>query len=42
MAKVKNHPLLPDDVAVHGLIMDPETGKIDVVINGFDQLKNDL
>lgn len=42
VAKVKNHPLLPDDVAVHGLIMDPETGKIDVVINGFDQLKNDL
>jgi carbonic anhydrase len=42
VAKVKNHPLLPDYVAVHGLIMDPETGKIDVVINGFDQLKNDL
>ena len=35
VAKVRNHPLMPDNVAIHGLIMDPETGRLDVVINGF-------
>lgn len=39
VATVKNHPLLPTDVAVHGLIMNPETGKIDVVVDGFEKLK---
>lgn len=29
---IKNHPLIPNDVRVHGLIMDPETGKIDIVV----------
>lgn len=38
VAKVKNHPLMPDNVAIHGLIMDPETGRLDVVINGFDYI----
>ncbi|MDB5054764.1 MAG: ytiB [Bacilli bacterium] len=28
---IKNHPLLPSDILVHGLIMDPETGKLEVV-----------
>lgn len=42
VTRVKNHPLLPADVAVHGLIMSPETGKIDVVIDGFEALKNNL
>ncbi|OOM11741.1 beta-class carbonic anhydrase [Clostridium saccharobutylicum] len=31
---IKNHPLIPKDIRVHGLIMDSETGKIDIVING--------
>ncbi|WP_101475007.1 carbonic anhydrase [Fusobacterium sp.] len=35
--KVKNHPLVPKDVIVHGLIIDPETGKVDVVVDGFKQ-----
>lgn len=39
VAKVKEHPLMPSDVAVHGLVMDPETGKLDVIINGFDFLQ---
>lgn len=38
VAKVRNHPLMPDNVAIHGLIMDPETGRLDVVINGFDYI----
>ena len=38
VSEVKNHPLMPKDVAVHGLIMDPETGKLDLRINGWDEL----
>lgn len=38
VAKVKNHPLMPENVAIHGLIMDPLTGRLDVVINGFEYL----
>lgn len=32
---IKNHPLLPKKVPVHGLVIHPETGKLDVVINGY-------
>ncbi len=32
---VRNHPLLPAEVLVHGLIIDPETGHIDVVVDGY-------
>jgi carbonic anhydrase len=31
---VKYHPLLPPDVAVHGLVIHPETGKLDVLVDG--------
>lgn len=31
---IKNHPLIPKEIRVHGLIMDPETGDIEVIING--------
>ncbi|PSL44508.1 carbonic anhydrase [Salsuginibacillus halophilus] len=28
---LRTHPLLPDDTAVHGLVIHPETGAVDVV-----------
>ncbi|MGJ9459279.1 beta-class carbonic anhydrase [Oceanobacillus sp. CF4.6] len=28
---IRNHPLLPKEVKVHGLVIDPDTGKVDVV-----------
>lgn len=31
---IKSHPLFPEDVKVHGLIMDPETGEINVIVDG--------
>jgi carbonic anhydrase len=31
---IKNHPLLPEDIIVHGLIIDPSTGELTVVKNG--------
>ncbi|MGG3800009.1 beta-class carbonic anhydrase [Metabacillus fastidiosus] len=34
---IVNHPLLPNAVPVHGLVIDPATGKLDVVINGYDR-----
>ncbi|MGE5702674.1 MAG: beta-class carbonic anhydrase [Clostridia bacterium] len=33
---VKNHPLLPPGISVHGLIIDPHTGKLDLVENGYE------
>ncbi|MGN1387605.1 MAG: beta-class carbonic anhydrase [Bacillus sp. (in: firmicutes)] len=34
---IRNHPLIPTDVKVHGLVIDPTTGKLDVVVDGNEQ-----
>lgn len=31
---VKNHPLMDRSVPVHGLVIDPTTGKLDLIVNG--------
>ena len=31
---IKEHPLFPNDIKVHGLIMSPETGEVDIIVNG--------
>lgn len=36
---VKNHPLLPADVAVHGLVIDPKTGQLDLLIDGAQRAR---
>lgn len=33
---IKQHPLLPKDVVVHGLIIDPETGKLEKIVDGYE------
>jgi len=33
---IKNHPLMPDNIPVHGLVIDPKTGKLDLVMNGYE------
>ena len=33
--KIKNSPFIPEDIPVHGLIIDPITGKLDVLVNGY-------
>jgi len=33
---VINHPLMDPDVPVHGLVIDPDTGKLDTIINGYE------
>ena len=35
-----NHPLIPNDVPVHGLVINPDDGKVDLVVNGYDNIKN--
>ncbi len=32
---IRNHPLLPKDIPVHGLMISPETGKLDLLIDGY-------
>lgn len=32
---IRNHPLLPPGLAIHGLMMHPETGKLDLLIDGY-------
>lgn len=32
---IKNHPLMPKDVPVHGLVIDPQTGKLDLIVDGY-------
>ena len=34
---IRNHPLLPRDVPVHGLIIDPVTGKLDQLVDGYER-----
>ncbi|MFT0801969.1 carbonic anhydrase [Bacillus swezeyi] len=34
---IRNHPLTPEDVPVHGLVINPETGKLDLVVNGYQE-----
>ncbi|MCM2531348.1 carbonic anhydrase [Neobacillus pocheonensis] len=31
---IKNHPLMPKGVPVHGLVIDPKTGKLDLIVDG--------
>jgi carbonic anhydrase len=35
---IKNHPLMPDNIAVHGMIIHPETGKLDLVVDGYSNV----
>ncbi len=36
---IHRHPLLPKNLPVHGLIIHPETGKLDWIVNGYEQAK---
>ncbi|XLM21101.1 carbonic anhydrase, partial [Chromobacterium piscinae] len=32
---IRNHPLIPKDVPVHGMVIHPSTGRLEVMINGY-------
>ncbi len=38
---VKNHPLLPKGIPVHGLVIDPDNGALELVIDGYQSLTNE-
>jgi len=35
---IKNHPLLPKNTPVHGMLIHPDTGKLDLLVNGYENL----
>jgi carbonic anhydrase len=35
VSTIKNHPLLPRDVPVHGMLICPETGRLDLLVDGY-------
>lgn len=37
---ITNHPLLPPNVPVHGLIIDPMTGSIELAVDGYAALQH--
>lgn len=34
VATIRSHPLMPKDMPVHGLVINPHTGALDVIIDG--------
>ena len=36
---IRRHPLLPPHLPVHGLIISPATGKLDLIISGYEAVK---
>lgn len=34
---IKHHPLLPRNIPVHGMLIHPETGALDLLVNGYEQ-----
>lgn len=39
---VRSHPLMPKGVPVHGLVIDPGTGRLDLVTDGNENLEQNL
>ena len=35
---IKNNPLIPKDIKVHGLIFHPRSGKLDLIVNGYGEI----
>ncbi|MGD8189092.1 beta-class carbonic anhydrase [Brevibacillus ginsengisoli] len=38
VSMIRHHPLLPNKVPVHGLVMDPSTGRLDVIDDGYTHI----
>lgn len=36
---VRNHPLLPPNTPVHGMAIHPETGALDLIVDGYKYMK---
>lgn len=38
---VRNHPLLPKNTPVHGMAIHPETGALDLIVDGYANMKKE-
>ena len=38
---IRNHPLISKKIPVHGLVIDPDTGKLDLTIDGYKEIPKD-
>lgn len=36
--KLKDNPFIPNDIPIHGLIIDPHTGKLDLLADGYTEV----
>jgi carbonic anhydrase len=36
--KIRNNPLIPKDVPIHGLIFNPHTGQLEVIVDGYQHV----
>ncbi|TVT27623.1 carbonic anhydrase [Salinicoccus cyprini] len=36
VGKIKHHPLMVEGVPIHGTVINPENGKVDLVVNGYE------
>jgi len=39
---IRNHPLLPNDIPVHGLLIHPETGQLDLLTDGYHHRRQNV
>lgn len=35
VAKIRSNPLIPRDIPIHGLIFNPKTGEIEIIVDGY-------
>ncbi|WP_282199975.1 hypothetical protein [Collibacillus ludicampi] len=41
VSMIKNHPFISEaNIPVHGLVVDPRTGKLDLVVDGYDLVRH--
>ena len=38
---VRNHPLMDTNVPVHGLVVHPDTGKLDIIVDGYSNFNGE-
>ena len=39
---IRNHPLMPKSIPVHGMVIHPTTGKLDLVVDGYEHVSDDV
>jgi carbonic anhydrase len=37
--QIRENPFIPNDVPVHGLIFNPNSGELELIVNGYDHLQ---